>query len=396
MRGRRSGLRGLAATCYAEGTLWLGDDVRSIAAVLALSVAGPAVAQEEAWPARFERARAQLLAGDFADAAAAFAALETSAPGPADAAVAQALGALATEWAARRVALVPASEVGESGLAAKAANRRTTSELAELYIAAVLYGVGTGAWIAVQTKPDTVALGVLPALALGGAAAGGVVWADASGPLGYGVPQTLVTGLVLGLEEGILWTAWNQSFVRSENEWSPEAMTTVVWGASTLGAAAGGLLGTLHGTTPGRAAFVGSAGTWAAAFTGLSTAALLGGLDRGDDYALLAAALGLNVGAAAGWLAAEPVSPTVGRVRFLDLGGISGALLGGGLYVSLAGDDDFEPRALAGSAAVGIGAGLTTAWFLTAGMEADRLENAALTVAPTPEGGAMATLAGAF
>jgi hypothetical protein len=370
--------------------------MRGIAAAVVLSAATAHAQAPDAWRADFERARADLLAGEFTAAASAFAALETTAPGPADAAVARALGALAAEWSARRLALVHASEVGESGLAAKAANRRTTSELAELYIAAVLYGVGTGAWIAVQTKPDSAAAAVLPALVLGGAAAGGVAWADARGPLGYGVPQTLVVGLVLGLEEGILWTAWNQSFVRSENEWSTETMTTVVWGASTLGAAAGGLLGTLHGTTPGRAAFVGSAGTWTAAFTGLTTAAVLGGLDRGDDYALLAAALGLNVGAAAGWLAAEPVSPTVGRVRFLDLGGISGALLGGGLYVSIAGDDDFDGRALAGAAALGIGAGLTTAWFLTDRMETDRLEHATLTVAPTADGGAAATLAGTF
>jgi hypothetical protein len=70
-------------------------------------------------------------------------------------------------------------------------------------------------------------------------------------------------------------------------------------------------------------------------------------------------------------LAAGPVSPTIGRVRFLDLGAFAGALVFGGLYVSAAGEES-DARAALGLTALGMASGLGTAWFLTDGMKPDR------------------------
>jgi hypothetical protein len=161
----------------------------------------------------------------------------------------------------------------------------------------------------------------------------------------------------------------------------------------------GGLVGTLRGTTPGRASFVGSSALWAGLVAGLFAGAVSSEDDRQDDHALLASAIGLNVGAVAGAFAAGPVSPSIARVRFLDLGGIGGGLLFGGLYLAAA-DRKLEGQALLGATALGSALGLGVAWYATSGMPADRIERsdrvsrpAMASIAPT-RGGAMLAFGG--
>jgi hypothetical protein len=64
------------------------------------------------------------------------------------------------------------------------------------------------------------------------------------------------------------------------------------------------------------------------------------------------------------------VSPTIGRVRFLDLGGLVGSLAGMGLYLSAAGENS-EPRGFFWATNIGTCAGLATAWVATSRMERD-------------------------
>ena len=328
------------------------------------------------WLNRYTAARERLVAGDFTTAEELFAALASTATNGVDQAVARELEVLAKNWKARNLVLVRRSDLGETTISAKAAGERTTDEISVLYGNAVLYGLGTGVWVGVLTQPDTAAGAILPALGLAGAVAGGVAAVDTTKRFRYGVPQSIVSGGYIGLEEGLVLTFWKQSVVARRDEWSSQTVATVIWGFTTAGIAVGGIVGNFAGTTPGRASFVGSAASWTGALAGFTAGALTSSVsDSQDDNAWLAAAIGLNAGAVAGILAAGPISPSIARVRFLDLGGIAGAVTFGGLYLSAAGDDS-SAQGLLGLSALGMASGLTTAWFATAKMDPDRLTEA--------------------
>lgn len=271
-------------------------------------------------------------------------------------------------------------------------NRRTTGEIALLYIDGVLYGLGSGLYVAVLAEPDSAAGVILPFLAFSATTAGAIAWADSADAFDYGVPRSISAGLRLGLLEGALWTAWNQAQSRRADEWSVEASVSVVWGATTAGGLIGGLLGARLGTTPGAASLVSSAGLWSALLGGLVAYGATTELEAGeaDDIFLLSSALSLNLGVGLGvWLAAR-AEPSSDRVLYLDLGGLSGGLLIGGLYLALA-DRAVDEPALTLTTALGIAGGLGTAWFLTRDMETDPFApdsgmSASLSLLPSPDG----------
>ncbi len=348
------------------------------------------------WWARYRAARKKMEEGQFADAAGDFDALATSAPDAATSAFVREDARICHAWASKNLALARQADLAESTAHARELNVRTTDELAVLYTNAVFYGIGTGAWLAVQTKPNSAAGGVLPALGLAGAAALGVYALDSGKPLGYGVPQSIVSGMYLGLLEGVAWTLWNQYRHTYYDSWSGEQVSTVIWGSASVGAIAGGVIGSMAGTTPGRASFVGSAGLWSSAVAGLLTLGVHPDNDGQDDHSFLAAALGLNAGAIAGALVAGDVSPSIARVRFLDLGGIAGFLLGSGLYLAAEPDSGSAFGLMTG---IGIAGGLGVAWAATAKMPKDTnsVASALPAMALAPErGGAKFTVAMAF
>jgi hypothetical protein len=362
-----------------------------------------------AWLNRYTVARDRLVVGDFVEAQKLFAELVATATTGADRAIAQELELVARSWARRELVLVRGMDLGENSASAKAAGERTPDEIAVLYTNAVFYGLGTGVWVDVLTEPRTAAGAILPALALAGGAAGAVAMVDSASRFRYGVPQSIVSGMYIGLGEGIVLTLWNQSRVYYRDEWSAETVATVVWGSATAGAAAGAIVGSAGGTTPGRASFVGSTAMWSGLVTGLVVGAVSPADDMQDDNAFLAAAIGLNAGAVAGVLAAGPVSPSIARVRYLDLGGIAGAVALGGLYLSAA-DEESTAGGMMGLTALGMVGGLTAAWLGTSSMPPDRLSEeipratrspasflttAAPSLTPTL-GGALLALRGSF
>ena len=327
------------------------------------------------WALAYAEARTALARGDFARAASSFAQLAESARTPQDHALCIELADLANHWAQAGFVL---SLPRASGIAERSGvrlNERTTDEISILYLSSVLYGLGTGAWLAVVSEPKDTAGVVLPSLGLAGAAAGAVALIDHSTHLGYGVPASAVTGLYIGLEEGITWSLWNQAKAAYYDEWSGSTVATVVWGSATIGAITGAVVGSRAGTTPGRASYVGSAALWGGLLTGFTVAAATGN-NRGqrDDASLLGAALGTNAGALAGMLTAGPISPSTARVRFIDLGGIAGGLLTGGLYISAADSahSDGALQGFFGVTALGVAGGLLTASVLTQNMAPDR------------------------
>jgi hypothetical protein len=313
-----------------------------------------------------------MLAGRFADAAAHFAALAATAPTPARRDVALDQHDICERWARGGFVLVHGADFAAANGNARPAllDRRSADELGILYTGAVLYGLGSGVALAAWTEPSSAAGAILPALALGGAAAGVVYFLDHPRPLRYGVAQSITSGMWVGFEEGLAWTLWSQARSAVVDEWSARTVATALWGTATAGAVLGGVLGSAYGTTPGRASFMGSSALWTGLVAGLVAASAVKESPTSDDDFMLASAIALNVGAVAGVLVGKEVSPSIARVRFLDLGGLAGGILAGGLYVAAAGNHP-DQRATTAVLATGITGGLIVAWTLTSKMEPD-------------------------
>lgn len=326
----------------------------------------PAAAE---WRNKFEHARQQMQEGQFQAAATLFLALVPTAPTSIDRALALENAGLCQHWVQKGYALQRPGDAVK-GLPLAGDDRRTSNELASLYINAVLYGIGSGIALATWTDSDDAAPVILPALLFAGGSAGLVAGLDRKLGLDYGVPQSIVTGMQLGLSEGFTWVLWQQARVNSEDEWSAEAVAGLLWGATTAGALAGGILGSRYGTTPGRASFIGTMSLWTGIVAGLSVSTIPEQDYERDDWALLAAALGVTGGAIGGVILGNEVSPSAARARFLDLGALSGGLLFGGLYLAAI-NDDAEGRTMLLVTSLGITSGLLAAWHFTRGMEPD-------------------------
>jgi hypothetical protein len=320
------------------------------------------------WRMKYDEARTKLLTGEFADAAARFEELEKTAVNRVDRALAHEHKTLAADWAARGLAFVHKEDLGESNATAKALDKRTTDELVSLYTNAVFYGIGSGVWLGTLTKPTTAAGAILPTIALTGASVGSVIGLDSGRGMRYGVPQSIVTGLYIGLEEGIVWGIYASSKSTSSDTTSSTA--TLIWGSATVGAVAGGALGSSLGTTPGRSSWVGSVALWTGTVGGLFAGAFASD-NKPEQPALIVGGLGLTLGTGLGLATASDVSPSIARVRFLDLGGLSGGLLVGGLYA--AATTNGNGHVASGLIGLGAAGGLATAWLLTASMPEDRL-----------------------
>ncbi len=351
----------------------------------------------EGWRRRFVDAREKMMAGAFAPAAEDFLSLSHDAPTMADRSVVLNLALLCREWDKRGLAFIKKTDLGESSASAKASNTRTSDEIVSLYTNAVFYGIGTGGWVAALAKPDSSAGYILPMLGFAGGSAGIVAAIDSGRPLKYGVAQSIVSGMYLGFEEGFVWTLYNQAATNYRDQWKAPTVATLMWSSATIGAVGGGVIGSLRGTTPGRASYVGSTALWAGLVGGLLGAALSpDDDDQRDDRALLAAGISLNIGAGVGLLTASTVSPSIARVRFLDLGAIVGGLAAGGLYAAGAEKSTKDPRPGLAITGLGIAAGFGAAWVFTRGMPEDRLEDQATSsvvitpsVTPMPGGGTL-------
>jgi hypothetical protein len=321
------------------------------------------------WKLRYNEARAKFATGDFSEAAARFAELEASAANRTDRVLAHEQRTLASEWAARGLTFVHQKDVAESTAPAKAVDYRTTDEIVSLYTNGVFYGIGSGITLAALTQPKTAAAGILPTLALTGASIGTIAALDSGRGFRYGVPQSIVSGMYIGLEQGIAWTVWHNNR-KGETDLEGKTQGAILWSLTTAGAVTGGLMGQYIGTTPGRAAWVGSSALW----TGLLTGFVTGAIVEKDDpppAAFAATGVGLTIGTGIGIASASAVSPTISRVRYIDLGGLSGGLLAAGIYYAVA-NEKTDGKALSGITALGIAGGLGTGWAVTTSLPEDR------------------------
>lgn len=324
-----------------------------------------AVAPEPSdWKSRYDDARALLVSGQYADAARLFDALARDARSEEDRRLASEAARIAEGFAAREAPPPAASEPPA----------RTRDEIAILYASAFLYGAGTGTWFLLQTQPDSAVTATLPFAGLTAAPVIAVALVDGHRPLPRGVPHGITAGLYLGLGEGIWITAYQHARAHridrtrdGSSRWEGETVASVLWGGATLGGIAGGALAAGLTTTPGRISFTASSTVWLGLLSGLGASAFLPDGERRGEVAALVGGLGYNVGLFGGMLISGSVSPSVTRVRLVDLSGVAGGLAASGMYLSLA-HRDSDRRIGLGVAAGGAAVGLAAGSLLTAGM----------------------------
>jgi hypothetical protein len=320
------------------------------------------------WRTKYDEARAKLLTGEFAAAAVLFAELEATAANRADHAAAHAQRTLADEWTSRNLAFVRRQDLADRAMSSRALNHRSTDELVSLYTNSVVYGIGSALWLGVLADPRTPAAAILPGLALTAGSVGTVLALDSGRGFHYGVPQSIVSGMWIGFEHGLVWTTWHNSRPARE-DLDTKAHATILWGLSTAGAVTGGILGEVLGTTPGRSAWVGSTTLWTGALSGFATGGLV---EHGATTALAVAGIGLTAGTGIGLLSARAVSPPIGRVRLIDLSGLVGGLGAAALYAASASHEG-TGRGASGVTSLGIAGGLAIGWVATSRMGRDAL-----------------------
>src|SRR5450432_1106009 len=304
--------------------IWVGAATAGLCALLLLPRAAAADPSRADWDQRCARAREELVAGHDAEARIEFQRLTAQAPTPEDARLAEEL-----------------AEICRSRLQgdADAAHIRTHEELTLLYGTAFVYGLGTSAWVALMTQPKNLGGAVLPFAFLTSAAVGGVALADGYRPFRRGVPQSIAGGVYLGFGEGI-WTVGIQHAVaarrRDGSSWDGKEVASVLWSGATLGAIGGGVVGAIRQPTPGRVSFTLSTSLWGGLVSSFAGAAFTPDDTRRTENAFTAGLVGYNVGLAGGLIFGPSIAPTVARVRFVDLGGIGGGLIGAGMYTLVA------------------------------------------------------------
>lgn len=267
-------------------------------------------------------------------------------------------------------------------------SRRTLDELVFLYLAAPAYGFTTGFWVdslitGQDGYRDTATLGsFFIGLGATGLSALAIALVDNAKGFKYGMPQAIFTGFTVGFGAGMGMALWAGN--RSAGSFSTyRKFTSFVWGFSTVGAAVGAVLSATLPTTPGRSAWVGTTAL-ATGFTigGIAAAATPPGTGVGprgvnDDNARtfgLTSALAGIAGAGIGLATAPLLSPSISRVRFIDLGWLSGGALGLGFcYAYGNGGKGCSEQATFGAMGAGAGLGFVAGLVATLAMKPEGL-----------------------
>lgn len=344
------------------------------------------------WAERYEQARRLLIAGKFKEAEDAFTALAGDATTDPERRLAVEMARIAASWALSDTTIRPS---------------RTRDEITLLYTTSFLYGAGTGTWFLLHTRPDTALTATLPFVGITAAPVITLALVDGYTRLPHGVPHGISVGIFVGLGDSILISAYQNARARrvyadiaDSKRWSVETVSTVLWTGATLGGIAGGMLTSVRPTTPGRVSYTGSLALWGGVVAGFATGAVLPDNAYRTENALLAAGIGYNAGLIGGTLSSPVVSPSVTRVRLVDLSGVAGGIVLGGTYLAFSRDPD--PRAAMALAGGGTAVGLAIGWFATRGLPKEIAVGAKAspffvqpTLSPVPGGGVIG-LAGAM
>jgi hypothetical protein len=327
---------------------------------------------EAQWKAVYERGKAALSAGAFPPAVTMLNDVANRASDPTLRAQARELGQLASYWAYNRFRLLPPMNALPPPVvnpALRLQDKRTTDELAILYTNSALWGTGFGVVVGFASNNADAATFFLPAIGMAALGAGAIALMDVKyGPLPYGVPQSITSGMYMGLEAGI----YISGILLSENLVQRNAEKVypgLVWGSATAGALLGGLIGATTPVTPGRASFTSTGAIWGGLVTSLVTLGITDGKNEYETAPFIAGLIGATAGGFTTGFLSKSVSPSIARVRFIDLGGFAGGLVLGGLYASVS--DNMDGQAFSFLTSTGIVGGLALSAYLTKDMERD-------------------------
>lgn len=292
----------------------------------------------------------------------------TRAPSPELRAQARELASLASYWTYNRLTLMSSSNTlppGEKTMELRE-DVRTIDELGILYGNTLVWGTGFGIAVGFASDNPDASTFFLPAIGMSALGAGALAFMDLRhGPLPYGVPQSITSGMYMGLVGGIYMAAILEGENAVQN--GEKVFPGLVWGSMTAGALVGGLVGATVPITPGRASFTSSGAIWGGVLTSFIT---VGFMD--EDFTsepFVTGLIGATAGGVTTGLLGSSIAPSIARVRFIDVGAISGGLLFGGLYASLA--DRMDSQAFSFLTSAGVVAGLATSFWLTNGMDRD-------------------------
>ncbi len=239
------------------------------------------------------------------------------------------------------------------------AGGRARAGRAVLVTGSAIYGLWAGIAVDILGEVDDARVGVLiPLLGVGGGL-GLSLAATGEGRMTKGEAWTILTGMDYGTYTGLLLA------ITLDTDSAQGVVGTMLL-SGAVGTALATALATEHSPARGTAEAVRSGGLW-----GFSSAALVAAMLE-DPSARATAGLmlaGMGGGLATGGLVASNYPVTRDRMLLADAGALSGAVLGAGLYVLIAGspDDQGRGRVLAASTLVGLHAGLVTSLWLTRG-----------------------------
>jgi len=265
------------------------------------------------WKSVYERGKAALAAGAFPIASRMLNDVALRAPDPALRAQARELGQLASYWTYNRLTLMPSGNTlppGETPMALRE-DKRSIDELAILYGNTLIWGTGFGVAVGFASDSSDASTFFLPAIGMSALGAGALAYMDLRhGPLPYGVPQSITSGMYMGLVGGIYVSGIlaGENLVDNEEQIFPG----LVWGSMTAGALVGGLVGATVPITPGRASFTSSGVIWGGLLSSLVT---LGFND--DDFTsgpFISGLIGATAGGVTTGLLAGTIAPSIARV----------------------------------------------------------------------------------
>jgi hypothetical protein len=325
----------------------------AIAAISLALLALPATARAQAEPGELDRALGVVLRSGCAEGLPRLTALadRTDLP-PDDRAMARRVAGLCQNILADRArsGAPPPGEVDRSGRG-------------KLVFGGVLYGIWAGVALDIMADIDDGRALVIPPL-IGGAAGLAIsLLTTREGEITNAQAWARITGFDYGTYSGLIWGA------------AADGDEEVVVGTALATGLAGGITAILltrnRHPLQGDVELVRSGGLW-----GFATGGLLAAVVQPDQSRSVFTMMGLGMdgGLAVGLTLANVYDLPRNRVLFMDTGALGGGLLGfAAAYLTIGSpDNDRDSRILAGSALVGLYAGMGTALYLTRNMAPDR------------------------
>ena len=278
---------------------------------------------------------------------------------------------------------------------------RGPGEMAFLYGASAVYGVGTGVWIDALGKVSDPGIAFIAPLILGAAGPIGVYFLDQGVNLHRGVPASISTGLTLGAIEGLAIAGTQAQLSDPGNGWSFRGSASLTWTLATAGGIGGYAFGEWLHPDPRSLGFIASGSGWGALSGAMLGAGASGGGGAWKDGAMIGGLIGYNAGILAAGALSVAYVPSWQTQKYMWIGYAAGTAATSIVYAFYLFSDADPKHGLIANSLGGL-AGVAVAAALTANMTDDDGGKQAwvppfqLGFTPLPQGGAAATAYGAF